>query len=156
MNSDTLYSIRPAHTYDCELFHELRNDPNYRRYFQQQKDIPFEEHNLWFYKKLESDDARYFTIITFNGVAVGYIRFDKMDRGDWSISVAIKPNLRWRGIMSRMILAALQNMPECTIIARVHRDNTASIRLFESVRFAPTGTEGEFMVFMRKSREREK
>lgn len=149
MNARTWFSIRPAHTYDCDLFYQLRNDPEYRKYFRNAGHIPYPEHTHWYYMKLGSKDARYLTVVSHTGAGVGYIRFDRMGGREWSISVAIVPQLRWRGIMSRMVPAAFGYLGDwgVGVTAQVHPDNAAALRLFRGLGFTEIGMQDKYMVF---------
>ena len=83
MTDDRL--IRKMQISDLDMVLFWRNQPDVRRYMLTQHEISLEEHREWFAKNTENS-SRSLLIIEENGVALGFVQFNKLGSGvvaDW-------------------------------------------------------------------------
>ena len=101
--------------------------------------ILWEDHCRWFDAKLD-DPATRLLILEHDGRAAGQARFDLADERA-TISVALAPGARGRGLSTPAIIAALAALPMSVTgcDAFIKPDNTRSIRAFERAGFTERG-----------------
>ena len=136
-------SLQPAGTADCETLWRWANDPAVRQMAFESAQIPREDHDAWFARKLES--ASTIILIARHGVApVGQVRFDKAaGEGGWLVDISVAAAHRGRRLALEMLLKALvalrRDCPDALAVAWVKDQNRPSRALFEAAGFAPDG-----------------
>ncbi len=111
---------------------DWRNDPVTVANSFDNRAIPFEEHARWFDKALK-DDNRLILIGLEKKKKIGMIRFD--NHGDYyEISVNMAPGFRGQGKGNQLLKESL-GWVKGRILARVKKENRASIRFFEKAGF---------------------
>jgi len=131
---DTL-GLRPATLADALQLHNWRNHPAVRAVSGSPQAIAFEDHQAWMQRVLSSAD-RWLFVAQVGDLAVGSIRFDRLDSGDLEVSLYTDPHLQGLGLGRRLLLAGEQQMHHSlqapfTVDATVVAGNTVSQKLFE-------------------------
>lgn len=132
--------IRNVNKNDIRNIYDLSNDYEVRRWSINSKSIIYENHIQWF-EKVISDESIYYQVIESkrNKVFLGQIRIEK--KGEYGlISISFKEELRGKRLASKILDRVINEFLTCSpfcecLIAKVHKKNTASIRLFESLDF---------------------
>ena len=107
---------------------------------------------MWFSRAI-NDSHRVMLMISHAGVPVAHVRLDRISDLPETVSVSICLAPEWRkfGLARPSLLAALTyaaNMGTTRVIAEVHEDNNASIRLFQNAGFSETTPDGLFRQFV--------
>ena len=90
--------MRPATKADARLLHEWRNDPEARRASRNMDWVPWEVHEAWLARMLESP-ACMIRIVEEGGRPAGVVRAERS--GDhWELSWTVAPSARGRGIVA--------------------------------------------------------
>ena len=150
---------RPATADDADRLLAWRNDPAARLASREQDEVAPHAHRVWLEQSLASRDL--LLLVVEGGrapsggggaggaadppdaSAVATVRWDRLDYGDrevdadWEVSITVAPEHRGNGLArpalaeASYLLAARHGRSQ-RLLARVHRDNRASQRLFES------------------------
>jgi len=144
--------MRPASLDDADFILEWRNDPETRKHSRNSDVISTERHEAWMRRVLDNEEQTLLVGVDEHGLPVGVVRFDVERDGD-EISINLAPSRRGQGLGRELLTAALAwhdgFAPSRAVIAQIHRDNTASQRLFRGAGFVPLRSEGEFAVLAR-------
>lgn len=131
--------VRPATAADAELLLSWRNDPETRRWARTTELVSVAEHEAWLSR---ASPARRLFVAEHQGRPVGTVRFDRGD-GAWEVSITVAPAARGRRLATPMLLAAERALGPAVIRANVHRDNVASLALFERAGYV-VSSDGEW------------
>jgi UDP-2,4-diacetamido-2,4,6-trideoxy-beta-L-altropyranose hydrolase len=117
---------------DIERIYTWQCHPETRRYALNPHIPTWEEHKAWMTNKLQSAcDYYYMVIDRINNHKVGVVRLDRMDQGEYLVSIFIDPQHYGKGI-ARKALAALDSLhSNVTLHATVLKENLASQNLFQ-------------------------
>jgi UDP-2,4-diacetamido-2,4,6-trideoxy-beta-L-altropyranose hydrolase len=131
---DTL-ALRPATLADAPLLHAWRNHPAVRSVSGTTEPIAFEDHQAWMQRVLSSPE-RWLFVAQVGDLAVGSIRFDRLDNSHLEVSLYTDPQLQGLGLGRRLLLAGERQMHHSlqapfTVDATVVAGNTVSQKLFE-------------------------
>ncbi len=133
-------SIRAAAMKDCRKAWEWRNARAARAASFTTREIPYEEHQVWFARALVDPRLQFF-IVLHDRRPVGYVRF--VIKGENAeISVGIDPQEQGNGYGTTAIALASGLMlakPVRRIVAHVKTGNPASRRAFERAGFSLHG-----------------
>lgn len=134
--------LRPAAWQDAHKVWQWNNDPAAREASLQPASIPLSSHESWFRARL--DEAGYFMWIAVNDARdIGVVRIDARDDGPATVSIALDPSVRGRGLgrhaLARACRLFRERRPDATLQAWIERDNRASARCFEGCGFSPIG-----------------
>ncbi|MFH1202761.1 MAG: N-acetylneuraminate synthase [Candidatus Omnitrophota bacterium] len=141
-------NIRPASWHDAQDIWKWRNDKITRKFSFNTSRIPLKSHLVWF-KKVLADKKRKIFIIQEDGRSVGMVRFDIMPDNDKTavININIAPKKRGQGLgLSATKLSskhAFDYLNIKTVIAKVKKDNTASLKMFSRAWFRQTEKDNE-------------
>src|SRR5438132_12167694 len=133
--------LRPASREDAELLFTWANDPDVRRVSFSTAPIPWEEHVDWLEARLRDPDALVFVALS-EGASVGTVRFEL--RGDRAtISVALAPHARGRGLGQQTVAAGVEEVLRATSVSVVNAvvkdGNAASKQAFLAAGFSVDG-----------------
>lgn len=129
--------LRPVNKKDIELLFEWANDLEVREMAVNSEGIVWEDHYVWFNKKLTDTDTRIF-ILTDGEQNFGQIRFDKSAEG-WTVDYSIGREFRKKGLGNEIIRLGIEAMQSEKIIAFVKPQNISSIHIFEKQGFRCQG-----------------
>lgn len=130
---------RPARQDDARMLLEWRNDPVTRRNSRDRSLVDADGHGAWLARSLADDDRR-LLVVEEGGVPVATCRWDRISTTDWEVSITVAPDARGRGVAGRALAAAEHALvvpAPVRMVAVIHRDNTASQRVFERAGYLP-------------------
>ncbi|MCU1430317.1 MAG: hypothetical protein JWL83_4317, partial [Actinomycetia bacterium] len=147
-------ALRPAYTCDAAFVLECRNDETAVRYSGSLRAVGLDEHKQWFEARMRAPGTPMW-IGEVDDRRVGNVRVD-VRTGVGEIGIAVHPQARGQGFgraLLEALLAELQSDQQVVdLVARVHVDNTASLRAFRGVGFVGDGVDGLFLVLRRDPR----
>ena len=119
---------------DCKFIWELRNSENIRKWSFNREYIPYSKHKIWYKEKINNKDTIYYILLKDNK-KIGYIRYDINQKGEAETNIAINENYQGQNIGSILLILTQihfkKNNRIKKIIAKIKRENKASIRCFE-------------------------
>ncbi len=140
---------RRATAADSANLHAWRNDPLTRSWSVRTAEVPLADHEPWLAATLANPD-RLLLVIEHEDRPVAVVRFDRLDPGDLAheptlrrtgaheVNITVAPAERGRGLGGSVLAAAEEALPPGeAVLARVHSDNTASLRLFRGAGYRP-------------------
>jgi RimJ/RimL family protein N-acetyltransferase len=140
-------TIREATESDAERLLEWRNDPETLTWSRGHQPVAEPAHRAWLSRTLT--DPERLLLIVESDHPVGTVRFDRHGAEPrWEVSITVAPRDRGRGLAARILTvgegALRARHGAATIVANVHRDNAASLALFQHAGYAdaarpPTG-----------------
>ena len=132
-------SLKSVSINDSEVLYNLVNDPEVRKNSFNSKIIQREEHNSWFFHKVNSTKCKMYILYLMDS-PVGQIRFDLNENSEWEIDYSIDKKFRGKGLGRCIIELGLNKLGEYSaqIIAFVKPENRSSIKIFESLGFQKT------------------
>lgn len=132
--------LRKATQDDTLITFQWASDPETRKYAFNKSDITFENHLIWFNKKIQESTCFYY-ILEIGNNPIGSIRFDLADKKAL-ISYLIAPDQHGKGYGSIILKLGLKAITkECKeedvilIEGYVFKENIASIKTFEKFGF---------------------
>jgi UDP-2,4-diacetamido-2,4,6-trideoxy-beta-L-altropyranose hydrolase len=130
--------LRFAEPEDVKDLFNWRNDPATRQASFNTDEISFEEHKKWFEETLADPKINLFIICDKDCNKLGQIRFDKKE--DFAeINITINPNYRNQGVgslaLSKSLGIYINNFDVKQVIAKVKKDNVASLKAFQTAGF---------------------
>jgi len=140
---DAALHLRPVCEEDCRLLWEWANEPGVRASAFSPDAIPWEEHVLWFERKLRDPGCLVFVGSDGRGEPVGQVRFDVTRESEAEIDVSVDVAKRGLGHGHRLIRMAtkraFQSRSLDSVVAFVKSDNHASIGAFGRAGFSRQG-----------------
>lgn len=155
-----------AQEQDMMITFEWASNPYLRKFSPNSGSIPIETHQRWFLKKLQDPNCRFY-IVKMNGKPAGTCRLDFVNfdaHVNAEISYLLDPQFHGKGLGIKTIeelvkkakLELTPAMPKIILVAKVHNQNVASLRIFEKAEFELTSPENsdnqlqaEYVVFKR-------
>jgi RimJ/RimL family protein N-acetyltransferase len=151
--------LRPATLGDASLLLDWRNDPVAVRFSVTRRTVEPGEHLVWLAARLADPGTRLWIAeedgvpAGQDGVPAGQVRVD-LEGGTGTVSIAVAPDRRGRGVGSAILRAMLIEMERDVEARRLravaHDENRTSIRAFERIGFRRRGrSERGFVVLKR-------
>lgn len=142
--------VRLATLEDSRALWEWRNDAGTRAGSRSSDPVPWLEHRTWLEASLTREDRVLLVVEDLLG-PVGTVRWDLESQGEWQVSVTVAPQRRGQSLARPLLRAAEMALSEpgaseraplggtavAAYLAVVHRDNAASLRLFETSFYVP-------------------
>jgi len=141
--------VRRANFGDAPLIH-LWKYSNVKLEYYPQANIPtYSQHQKWLAEALD-DPRKTLLMVLENNLPVAHIRFERLTDVEFSeeISICVDPNWRRKGRASKYLSAAIAhsaNSGRKKLLATIHTENAASLRLFRSLGFKALATSGTFI-----------
>ena len=134
--------VRRASISDGNKVWPWRNNKATRKYSLDKSELIFDEHIKW-WKKSILDSKRLLLLGILNNTEFGLVRFDFLGTTEAVTSIYLNPLKVGRGLGRRLLIKGISwlkdNYPELkTVSAKIVSENTASIKLFQSVGFYET------------------
>jgi RimJ/RimL family protein N-acetyltransferase len=121
-------SLRPATAADARLIFEWRNDPVIVRLGSSQREVTWTEHEEWFSQSITSGKRRIF-IVENDGVPIGQVRFDLVEKSECVISAYLLTEFTGRGwgveAMRDGCELIFEEWPIHAVVASVRAENKA-------------------------------
>jgi UDP-2,4-diacetamido-2,4,6-trideoxy-beta-L-altropyranose hydrolase len=132
-------SLRAASAGDCDMILRWQSEPGARR-FARNPAVPTEgEHRAWFCRTL-GEPQSLLNVIVADERPVGVLRFDRRGgNDDWEISILVAGEARSCGVGRAALAAGRRLLPDADLVAEIHPDNAASLRLFRAVGYRSSG-----------------
>ncbi len=135
---DKIFALRVAGESDSRQIWEWRNDPETVRNSFTPRQVPWEQHKMWFTSGLPG--RLIYIAETLDGIPIGQIRFD-IDGGNALTSITVDRRFRGMGYGSRMIRYASRRLLRTSDVGEVHahikRENLISVQAFRRAGFSP-------------------
>ena len=133
--------VRPATDADAEGLLRWRNDPTTRAASRSSGAVGAAEHRAWLAHTLV-DPYRQLLVATDDDGDVGTVRWDRLDAGEWEVSLTVAPERRGRSLAGALLRAGQDWLADHdptthTMLAAVRQDNEASLRLFRAAGYLP-------------------
>jgi RimJ/RimL family protein N-acetyltransferase len=132
-------ALRHATAADEARLLDWRNDPETRSQAFSSSVVEPEEHRRWLRTRLDDRDT-VLTIAELDGRAVGTVRLDRRGPTVAELSITVAPEHRGRGLGEEAIALGVGQARDVfgasTVIARIKRTNTASLRAFSAAGFS--------------------
>lgn len=138
-------SLRQARFGDAPAMFAWQSAPGVRAYARNPAAPIPGEHERWLRAKLDDPDC-IFNIVLHGDEPVGILRFDKAAGADaFEISILIAALRQGLGIGGCALALGKRLLPNSRIVAAIHPENRASIRMFERAGYRPAGP-GEWVL----------
>jgi RimJ/RimL family protein N-acetyltransferase len=145
---NSILYFRFAEPQDVKDLFSWRNDSATRQASFNTAEISFEEHKKWFEETLADPKRNLFIIFDNECNKLGQIRFDKKE-DIAEINITINPRYRNQGIgslaLSKSLIIYFNNFDVKQIIAKVKKDNTASLKAFQKAGFKFCGERDDYI-----------
>ncbi len=133
------FHIRLAQEEDIRKVFDLANDPTVRNNSFTKSKIEFNDHQIWFQKKIKDPTCFFFIIEETNSENfIGYVRYENKN-DEWTTSIAIHEKYRGKGIGSEIlkntIKIILKKIENPLIVAWVNENNIGSMKNFYNANF---------------------
>lgn len=132
---------RTATLSDASLLLHWRNNPSAREFSLNSKPITKAEHLQWLLARLERTQTEPFLLFLNSSKVIGMTRLDLLSGSSekYEISILVDPRQHGKGIGTEILKMTCEifftTHPDKTILARVHRNNYVSQKLFSSADF---------------------
>ena len=126
-------NLRKATIADSKLLFDWVNDKDVRLNAIDKKTILWENHEIWYEKKLSSSEAHIF-ILELLGIAIGQVRYEQKE-GYWVIDYSLDAAYRGRGFGKFLLSESLTYFSGEKIKAYVLPQNIASSHVFKALHF---------------------
>jgi RimJ/RimL family protein N-acetyltransferase len=148
-------ALRPAYAHDVDFVRECRADDDAVRFSVSGQRVDPVEHAQWFTRRLVAPGTPLW-VGEVDGTPVGTVRVD-VRNGVGEVGVAVHAAARGRGYGAGLVRALLDEVrgdqQVVDLVARVHRENEPSRRLFRGAGFIDANAaEGDFVTLRRDPR----
>ena len=129
-------NLTKARFEDIEFLWYLRNRPELFKFFGNPAKVSWEEHLNWIMPILLGFSEKEIFVIELEGRKVGQIRLDfGQGRKEAIVSISLCKEFHGKGIAAQALKMAFKKEKGVRIIAEIHKDNLASLKLFEKMGF---------------------
>lgn len=149
-----IFFLRDATKDDALLLFDWVNDKDVRLNSIDQDNVIWENHLIWFEKKINSKDT-FIYILTDGKINYGQIRIDNHNDW-WTIDYSIDVNNRGKGFGSLIVNLLIEKCKNYNFKAFVKKSNLSSIHVFVKLGFNEVKGELESMKYFEKIRIDEK
>lgn len=147
--------LRPATINDADLLLKWVNDKSSLQWKQHTNNLIAPKHHInWLYSRLNDPTCQIWIISDAQEHALGQVRLE-LEGKDVMVDIFVAPDNRGKGVASAALSAAMKKFYEtCGVdkfCAIIHKNNLASLRLFESVGFSADQHSKESWLTLRSS-----
>lgn len=146
-------SKRNASLGDAAVLLEWRNSPISRKFSQNSELVKIEDHLEWFLDRLGRIRLEPFFMFEQDHKLVGMSRldFEFQSEDEFVISILVDPNQLSKGIGTKILNITCETLfnlhPNHTIVAKIHKGNLISQKLFANAGFELQNPIGDFVNF---------
>ncbi len=119
----------------------IRNDPLSRKYSINTSYIPYQNHKKWFIERLNSNKSIIY-VCKIEDVKIGIVRFENIEINIFEVSVILSPDYRKHRISQKLLFGAINEFykknKEVKLLAKIHKDNISSLKIFKKLGFTIT------------------
>jgi RimJ/RimL family protein N-acetyltransferase len=144
---------RTATLDDAAILLNWRNNSSVREFSMNSKTIPMDEHLKWLTERIERAQLEPFLLFTRGNNLIGMSRLDVVPGSNFKneISILVDSSQHGKRVGTRILEITCNFFfdlyPDKTIVAKVHRSNFVSQKLFARGGFRFIPPEGEFFHF---------
>ncbi len=125
--------IQLAGPEDSRAIYDLRYEPSVNALSDNQSLVSFEAHDAWFQKQYFRDGGSQCFVLRVDLGLVGYCRFDKNNKNEFNISIAISSKFRGMGLGQKLLRESMIYMGHDKIfVSGILKNNPASLKLFKN------------------------
>jgi len=138
MKNHLKMSFKKANFSDIEFLWYLRNQPDIYKYAKNSRPISWKEHINWILPIVLGTSNKNLFIIKNLKTHIGQVRFDWLKNEQAEVSVSILKEFQGKGFATKALFLAIKEIrkqKKAKIIAEIHKNNVASIKLFEKLNF---------------------
>lgn len=139
---------------DSEILLVWRNSSQVRKASGNQEYISRNTHDNWFRRRLEDLQKHPFWMVELLNRPVGFIRLDLIETYNYEISIVIAPEVRGGGFgkqaLNLAILQFYEKFKGYSLVARVRKENFASLNLFYSSGFIQVKEDQDYLILEHK------
>jgi RimJ/RimL family protein N-acetyltransferase len=123
------------------------------RYSKSNSAISKSQHKNWFGDRILRNSREPYLIFTLNNEDIGTVRFDSVESEPeiFITGIIMNPEFYGRGCGSKILSLAvnyiIQNFPKKNLIAEIHKENIASIKIFSRNHFNLVDNSDVFAVY---------
>ncbi|WP_282128588.1 UDP-2,4-diacetamido-2,4,6-trideoxy-beta-L-altropyranose hydrolase [Roseobacter litoralis] len=121
--------------------------PSAKHYTKRTQGANYWDHDVWFCSALENPETKLFIFET-GTLPIGYVRLDAGGHRRATVSICVAEDQRGTGVGRKMLALAhreAMSLNTLQLIAEIHPENEASIRLFEGAGYIQSGRDGQFV-----------
>ena len=132
--------LRKANIQDVKIYWKWFNDSEIKKNSFNYKKTTYKDHKTWFLDKLNKKE-NYLFVGSINNIPCSQVRIELINK-NYVVSYSVSYAYRGKGIGKKMInkvlkkLIKFKNLKKYPIVARVKKQNTASVKIFEYFNFA--------------------
>lgn len=149
MRSLAKISLRKATFPDVEFLWYLRNQPDVYKYLKNNQSVNWKEHIDWIIPIISGTSVRIIYIIQKSGIPIGQIRIDYQTS---DIGISILKEFRTSGIATKSLDLAIKKARRQKkvdfFIAKIHKKNLPSIKLFKKLGFKLKTKRGNWLKYI--------
>ncbi len=124
--------IQLASVEDSRAIYDIRYEPSINVLSVNQEVSSFEKHDEWFKKQYCCGLDNKCFVLKASDVVAGYCRFDRNNKGEFNISIAISPKFQGQGFGQKLLSESMIIMGQNKVfIASVFKNNPVSLKLFQ-------------------------
>lgn len=154
MKNSLKISLKKVNFFDIEFLWHLRNQPDVYEYSKENRAVVWKEHINWIMPVILCLIPREIFIIQKSGIPVGQIRFDKINPKEVEISISLLKEFREKGVAVTALGLAIKRIKGLKkakgLYAEIHKENQASIKLFEKLNFELKTKKGNWLRYVLK------
>ncbi len=140
--------VQLADTKDSSAIYNIRYEPSINSISADQKVVSFEKHDAWFKQQYFSGLENKCFILKSSDAVAGYCRFDRNNKGEFNISIAISPKFQGQGFGKKLLSESMALMGlDKIFIATIFKNNLASLKLFQRNGFVKIGEDEQCYYF---------
>jgi len=150
MKSHPRISLTKAESSEIEFFWYLRNKPYVFRYSLSASSVSWEDHVNWIMPIILGVSNKKLFLIRYGKMPVGQIRLD-INENEAEISISVLSEFHGKGIAVasvNLMIKKIKNEQAIRMLeATVHKNNIASIGLFNKLRFKLDSKKGKWLKY---------
>src|SRR5690554_957396 len=134
------HRLRKATKEDVKTTYQWASNREIRRFSFNQKEIDWESHEDWFYKKINEEDCEYYILLE-KETPIGSIRFDVQNKEAATVNYLIEPRFHGKGFGKLIVVLGLEKLkisrPEViAVCGLVLNKNLPSLKIFSALDFS--------------------
>tara|TARA_Y100001958_G_scaffold159984_1_gene164886 strand:+ start:5068 stop:6060 length:993 start_codon:yes stop_codon:yes gene_type:complete len=133
-NTNNYLKLLKVQSSDSKILFEWRNDITVRKSSFNKSIINWDDHLIWFNKKINSPNSKNYLARDNQNIPIGQIRLD-LNEKFWLINFSIDKSFRGLGYGKKIIFIMLKLNRNKKFLAKVKSENIASQKVFKNLHF---------------------
>lgn len=144
-----MIQMQNARKIDALILYRWRNSRSVKKYLVNPKDNSFKKHLTWYCQFLKSTDNEMYFFYKENR-RCGMTRLNRVDQtNEYEVSILVAPKFQSQGLGAIILDKTLRESRKCLsaskIIAKIHRDNYPSIKMFTRFGFSKYASRNSYV-----------